>query len=70
MPVFKKIKAKAKSSRGSSHATDFVMKQFLDHIKEWDAALEDAEKNDPDVLTEIKTAFEKVDEDLGEIMIT
>lgn len=34
MPVFKKIKAKAKSSRGGD-APDFVVKQFEENFEGW-----------------------------------
>ena len=66
MPVFKKIKAKAKSSRGGG--PDFVLKEFEDNYAEWMKSLEEMDDAGRDELKEEFNALWE-DAEIGDSII-
>ena len=65
MPLFKKIKAKAKNCRGGGN--DLVLKQFEEHFSEWEKSMGEQEE---ECKEEIKNKFEGICEGLGEALLS
>ena len=64
MPLFKKIKAKAKNCRGGGD--DFIIKEFEENYKTWMEAIA-GESNDN--KQEVERVFNEVCDDLGTAML-
>ena len=64
MPVFKKIKAKAKSSRGGD-APDFVLKQFEENYASWQENLAQCEEAERQKIID---EFNEVEDGLGDAL--
>ena len=64
MPLFKKIKAKAKNCRGGGD--DFAVKAFEEDYASWEAGIAEATEEQKE---EIRTKFNAIMDDLGEAML-
>ena len=64
MPLFKKIKAKAKNCRGGGD--DFVLKEFEERFAAWEESIAEADEEQKE---EIREKFEAIMDGLGEALL-